>query len=63
MRGGKKLTVPAGQQERIPLSFALPADLTPGSYQLTLTANFSTGETQEDTFCRSMFWRPRSRPS
>ncbi len=48
--GGKKLAIPTGQQERIPLSLALPADVKPGTYQLTLTAKFSTGETQEDTF-------------
>ncbi len=50
IRGSKKVTIQTGQQERIPLSFALPADLKPGTYQISLTAKFSTGETQEDTF-------------
>jgi hypothetical protein len=50
LAGSRKLTIPTGQQQRLPLSFALPADLDPGTYQLTLTARFSSGETQEDTF-------------
>jgi hypothetical protein len=50
VRGGKKLTVGAGRQERIPLDLALPADLKPGTYPLALTARFGTGETQEDAF-------------
>ena len=33
-RGAKQVTVPTGNQERIPLTFALPADLAPGSYEL-----------------------------
>jgi hypothetical protein len=49
-RGAKEVTVPTGNQERIPLTFALPADLAPGAYEIALTAKFSTGETQTDTF-------------
>ncbi len=48
-RGSKTLTIPAGEQQRVPLSFTLPADIGPGVYHLALTAKFSTGETQEDT--------------
>ena len=61
VRGGKKLTIPAGQQQRVPLSFALPADLAPGSYQLALTASFSSGETQEDTFAVNVLALPKPR--
>ena len=50
MRGNKKLTIPAGQQQRVPLNLALPADIGAGVYQLALMARFSSGETQEDTF-------------
>jgi hypothetical protein len=49
-RGMKNITIPTGNQERIPLTFALPADLAPGAYEIALTAKFSTGETQADTF-------------
>jgi hypothetical protein len=48
--GRKKVTVPTGQQERIPLRFDLPPKLAPGSYELTATSKFSNGETQRDTF-------------
>ena len=48
--GSKTVTVPAGEQERLPLSFTLPTDASPGVYQLLLTARFSTGEIQRDMF-------------
>jgi hypothetical protein len=48
--GSSDVAIEPGQQQRIPLSFALPADLKPGTYDLKLVAKFSTGETQEDTF-------------
>ena len=46
----RNLTIETGQQERIPLEFALPADLKPGTYDLTATVKFSSGETQSDVF-------------
>ena len=49
-QGARQVTVPTGQQERIPLRFDLPADLKPGTYALTAAAKFSTGATQEDRF-------------
>jgi hypothetical protein len=48
--GSKTIAVPTGEQERIPLSFQLPADLAPGRYALSATVKFSNGETQEDAF-------------
>lgn len=48
--GGKKVTIPTGQQERIPLSFGLPVTLPPGKYELSATFDFSNGETQTDSF-------------
>ena len=50
LQASKKVTVQAGRQERIPLDFPLPADLKPGTYQLSLTAKFDTGETEQDAF-------------
>jgi hypothetical protein len=49
-RGAKQVTVPTGSQERIPIAFALSVDVAPGAYEIALTAKFSTGETQKDTF-------------
>ena len=60
--GAKKGTVAIGDQERIPLSFALPADLAPGQYKLKATVNFGTGETQEDSFAINVLARPKASP-
>ena len=48
--GSKQVTVPTGEQVRNPLRFGLPADLEAGTYTLSATTKFSTGETQEDRF-------------
>ncbi|MGQ9730081.1 MAG: carbohydrate binding domain-containing protein [Candidatus Zipacnadales bacterium] len=48
--GRKSLTIPTGEQARIPLQFSLPPGLSPGAYKLTASVTFSTGETQTDTF-------------
>ena len=50
LSGMKTITLPTGQQERIPFSFELPAGLAPGQYALEATVRFSNGETQEDKF-------------
>ncbi|MGD8237577.1 MAG: carbohydrate binding domain-containing protein, partial [Armatimonadota bacterium] len=57
--GSKQVTVPTGDQERIPLRFELPAALAPGTYELTATAKFSTGETQRDSFAVHVMARPQ----
>jgi beta-galactosidase len=48
--GSKTITLPTGQQERIPLAFELPAGLAPGQYTLTAAVRFSNDETQQDSF-------------
>ncbi|MCZ7648890.1 MAG: hypothetical protein M5U26_27145 [Planctomycetota bacterium] len=48
--GSKKLTLPTGGIEKLPLRFELPADLPPGSYELSASVRFGNGETQKDTF-------------
>ncbi len=58
MEGQQKVTVAAGQQERIPLRFELPAGLAPGKYELSATARFSTGESQGDSFVAQVMPRP-----
>ena len=48
--GTAKVSVPTGDQQRIPIRFALRAGLNPGAYELAATVKFSTGETQDDSF-------------
>ena len=49
-RGARSVLVKTGEQERIPLRFDLPAGTAPGSYELSATMKFSTGEVQKDVF-------------
>ena len=60
--GGRRVTVDAGQQERIPLRFDLPATLPAGRYELAATVAFSTGETQRDSFSLDIAVPPAARP-
>ncbi|HLX64897.1 MAG TPA: glycoside hydrolase family 2 TIM barrel-domain containing protein [Planctomycetota bacterium] len=46
----KILTVPAGDQLRVPMRFKLPDKLPSKKYEITATVKFSTGETQTDAF-------------
>ena len=48
--GKKEITVPTGEQKRIPLRFELPAALAPGKYELSATLKFSNGRNQKDSF-------------
>ncbi len=48
--GSGTVTVAAGQQERVPLRFELPATLPPGECDLVASFEFSTGENQADSF-------------
>ncbi len=56
--GTRKITVATGQQQRIPLRFMLPDRLTSDRYELSITARFSTGQTQEDSFWIDVLPRP-----
>jgi hypothetical protein len=56
--GRKKVSIRTGDQERIPLRFDLPDTLAAGSYELTATVRFSTGETQKDSFTVHVLPRP-----
>jgi hypothetical protein len=56
--GSKSIALPTGEQERVPLSFELPAGLAPGQYTLTATVKFSNGETQDDSFAIDVLARP-----
>ena len=48
--GRKKVSVPTGEQARIPLRFDLPEALASGAYRLDMTASFSGGKVQKDSF-------------
>jgi beta-galactosidase len=62
--GGKtEVHVRAGDQERIPLRFDLPATLVAGSYELTATVRFGTAETQTDSFTVHVLPRPADPPA
>ena len=58
--GRAKVTLPTGRQERVPLTFELPADLAAGRYEISAAVEFSTGETQEDAFAIDVLPLPES---
>ena len=58
--GSKQLSVKAGEQERVPLRFALPETLAPGRYDLNASVRFSNGEKQTDSFVVHILPRPRA---
>jgi beta-galactosidase len=58
--GSKQLSVKTGEQERVPLRFALPETLAPGQYELNASVRFSSGETQTDSFVVQVLPRPRA---
>jgi hypothetical protein len=62
VKGQKRVSVATGQQERIPLRFALPATLSPGEYTLNTQVRFSNGETQTDAFNLRMLAAPQPAP-
>jgi hypothetical protein len=56
----KQISIPTGDQARVPVQLKLPADLAPGNYQINANFKFSTGESQEDSFTLQVI--PRSAP-
>jgi len=61
--GSKTMNIEAGQQERIPLKFELPAALPPGKYEIHATVQFANApfklhETQKDTFELNVLPKP-----
>jgi beta-galactosidase len=60
LEGNKKITIQTGQQTHIPLKLALPNTLKPGEYSLSMTAKFSSGEIQEDSFIINILPKPQS---
>jgi len=60
LTGAKKVSVPTGDQARLPMRFDLPAGLASGAYALSATVQFSTGETQKDAF--TLHVPPKAQP-
>jgi len=56
--GRKKVTVPTGEQVRVPVRFDLPETLAPGAYRLDMTASFSDRTVQKDSFTIHVLARP-----
>jgi beta-galactosidase/beta-glucuronidase len=56
--GIQRLTIATGQQGRVPLQFKLPDTLTPGTYNLNASVEFSSGETQKDSFAIQVLPQP-----
>jgi beta-galactosidase/beta-glucuronidase len=62
LAGNKTVTVLAGQQERIPIRAELPDQLVAGNYELSASAEFGNGKSQNGAF-RINVLSPLSRPS
>jgi len=50
VQGLQRVTVAAGQQERIPIILPIPATMAPGRYELSAWVQFGKGEIQKDAF-------------
>lgn len=61
--GLQRVTVPAGQQERIPLVLALPTTMAPGRYELSAWVQFGKGDIQQDTFAYDVMPLPPAVPA
>ncbi len=48
--GEGSFELPTGEQKRLPLRFAIPANTPPGRYEIAATADFGGGRTQTDAF-------------
>ncbi|HEV2393775.1 MAG TPA: hypothetical protein VG146_15585 [Verrucomicrobiae bacterium] len=56
--GAQQLTVPAGDQVRVPVIIKLPANQAPGHYRIDAAFSSSTGERQDDAFTLDVIPRP-----
>ena len=56
--GTAKVSVPPGDQKRLPLKFDLPTDLAPKQYHVNANVNFGDGENQKDAFAVDVVPRP-----
>ncbi|MGO8789875.1 MAG: glycoside hydrolase family 2 TIM barrel-domain containing protein [Terriglobia bacterium] len=56
--GTVQVTVPPGDQRRLPLKLELPANLAPKPYTVEATVKFSSAEAQKDSFAIDVLPRP-----
>lgn len=56
--GNGQLTVPTGEQVRIPLKFELPKTVVASTYVVRATFKFSSGDVQDDSFTIHVVPRP-----
>src|SRR5262249_22201491 len=61
--GRKRVSVPTGEQQRLPLRVELPPTLDAGRYELTATVRFDNGETEQDAFTINVLPRPPAPPT
>src|SRR5262249_15097449 len=61
--GTARVTVPTGEQRRIPVEVPLPDALPPGRYTLRARFIFDDGEVQDDHFALDIMARPRAEPA
>ncbi|MGZ8919906.1 MAG: hypothetical protein ACXW3L_02870, partial [Limisphaerales bacterium] len=58
MKGKREVTLPTGQQIRVPLGLQLPAQLAPGKYNLTARFDFGKAVFQQDSFAINILPEP-----
>jgi hypothetical protein len=63
VQGLQRVTVAAGQQERIPIILPIPATMAPGRYELSAWVKFGKGEIQQDTFTYDVMPAPPAVPA
>lgn len=60
VKGATKISLPTGEQQRIPLNFELPSGIAPGSYKIEATVSFNKGKSQSDAFTIDVLSKPVS---
>jgi len=60
VKGGTKVSLATGEQQRIPLSFELPSGMAPGSYKIEAAVHFDKGKPQNDAFVIDVLPKPFS---
>ena len=61
-QGSGRFSLPTGQQQRVPIDFALPGSASPGRFQLIASVRFKSGAVQEDRFALDLMPPPEKLP-
>jgi len=61
--GTQEITLPTGEQVRLPIRIDLPTSLAPGHYELNGSVQFSNGDTQRDSFTMHVLPKPSPPPA